>query len=295
MDRSLPRPTELGPLSAGSVVPAASASGQLEPARGATLLGVVAAVAVHAAIIVLSPREAAHAALSAQPVEMEIFEAPRPVAEPEPEPPQAPVAAMIAPVERRRAPEPVREPKREATQAPKAAEEAAPPPAVAATPAQAEKPSEPAPALVAAADAAGDASHSIVQSATGAMGGRGTAGSGVVGGTGTGIGPVGSKTGVVGGTGSGSAVPVTLSSKAWRCPWPEDAEYEDFDQQAVSIRVVVAEDGRVEKVEILRDPGFGFGRAARDCARKVRFNPAKDASGRSIRAVSPPINVHFVR
>jgi protein TonB len=139
----------------------------------------------------------------------------------------------------------------------------------------------------------GPSDHTIVQSATGAFSGRGTSGTGVPGGTGTGV--AGSKQGVVGGTGTGTAQPVTLSLKDWKCPWPEDAEYEDFDQQVVSIRVVVAEDGRVEKADIVSDPGFGFGKAARDCARRVRFNPAKDVQGRAIKAMSPPINVRFLR
>jgi outer membrane biosynthesis protein TonB len=267
----------------------ASTSSQLEPGRGATALGVVFALGVHLGVIALSPREAALAAVPAVPTEVEIF-VPPPPAEPEPEPPEPePVQAVMAV-----RPKPVvREaPKKEEAPPPKAAEEAPPPPA-APTPEVVEKPSEPAPALVAAAGT-GPSDHTIVQSATGSFGGRGTGGAGVPGGTGTGIG--GSKNGVVGGTGTSAAQPVTLSLKDWRCPWPEDAEYEDFDQQTVSIRVVVDVDGRVEKADVLKDPGFGFGRAVRDCALRQRaFVPAKDSSGRSIKAISPPINVRFVR
>ncbi len=308
MDRSLPRPTDdfvSLPSAASSIPTRAPSRDQLEPARGATLWGVLAAFAFHAGVIWLSPREAARAALSI-PVDMELFEAPLMEPEPkEPEPkleepppaPEPPVAAMLAPVERRRAPEPApAKPAQVKSEAPPPkAEEDVPPPAPAAAPAAEapEKLAEPAPALV-AAEGKGDASNSIVASAGGAFGGRGTGGAGVPGGTGTGA--VGSKQGVVGGTGTGgSATPVTLSLKDWKCAWPDEAEYEDFDQQVVSIRVVVAEDGRVESAEILKDPGFGFGRAARDCARRVRFNPAKDAGGRAVRAVSPPINVRFVR
>ncbi len=298
MDRSLSRPTDdiISSPSVESVPVSGVKRDQLEPTRGATLLGVAAALAFHVAFIGLSPREAARAAVPVT-VEIELFEAPPapelPL-EPEEPPPKAeePVAAMVVPVERRRLPEPVLA-KKEAAPPPKAEEDVPPPSAApAAVAEQPEKLSEPAPALV-AAEGAGDSSHSIVQSATGALGGRGLTGAGVVGGTGTGA--AGSKQGVVGGTGTGTAVPVTLSLKDWRCAWPEEAEYEDFDQQVVSLRVVVAEDGRVESAEIVKDPGFGFGRAARDCARRVRFNPAKDASGRAVRAASPPINVRFVR
>jgi protein TonB len=134
--------------------------------------------------------------------------------------------------------------------------------------------------------------HTIVQSTGGALSGKGLGGSGVPGGTGA---ASGSRQGVVGGTGTGSAQPVTLSLKNWKCPWPAEAEYEDFDEQVVSIKVVVAEDGHVEQAEIVSDPGYGFGRHARDCARRVRFNPAKDGAGRAIKAMSPPIVVRFVR
>jgi protein TonB len=292
---------EARPIERARGVEAPSASGELVrlnseqpvPARGATALGVAFALAVHLGVIALSPREAAQAAVEkAPPVEMEFIEPPPPPP-PEPEVPEEPVQAVMAP-ERR--PEPVVRPEpKKAEPPPKAAEDTPPPPAAepVAEPA-AEKPSEPAPALVAAPDANSTNDHTIVQSASGAFAGKGTGGSGVPGGTGTGA-AVGSRQGVVGGTGTGTATPVTLSLKDWRCAWPEEAEYEDFDQQLVSIRVVVAEDGRVEKADIVTDPGYGFGRAARDCARRVRFNPAKDASGRAVKAVSPPINVRFVR
>jgi protein TonB len=261
---------------------------QLEPSKGATALGVVFALGIHLGVIALSPREAALAAVQAPPTEVEIFvppPAPSPE-KPEPEPVQAVMVAKPKPV--------VREaPQKEKTPPPPKALEEAPPPPAAPTPEPVvEKPSEPAPALV-AAEGTGPSDHTIVQSATGSFGGRGNGGSGVPGGTGTGAG--GSRNGVVGGTGMNAAQPVSLSLKDWRCPWPEDAEYEDFDQQIVSIRVVVAEDGRVEKADIVTDPGFGFGKAARDCARRVRFNPAKDTQGRAIKAMSPPINVRFVR
>ncbi|MFT3928396.1 MAG: hypothetical protein QM778_38060 [Myxococcales bacterium] len=293
MDRSLSATTDDRLLSP-SVAPAERSSrSQLEPTRGATALGVVFAFGIHIGVIALSPREAALAAVPTAPCEVEIFEPPPPVV-PEPEQPQPePVHAVM--VERAK-PVVVREvPKQaEPTPPPKAAEELPPPAAAPAAPEPiVEKPSEPAPALVAAADS-GPSNHMLVQSATGALGGRGTAGAGVPGGTGTGA--VGSKQGVIGGTGLVTPQPITLSLKEWNCGWPEDAEYEDFDQQVVSLRVVVNADGRVEKADVLKDPGYGFGRAARDCALRLRaFVPAKDTSGRAIKAVSDPISVRFVR
>ena len=54
-------------------------------------------------------------------------------------------------------------------------------------------------------------------------------------------------------------------------------------------------DGSVEASEVVQDPGSGFAAAALRCARATRFTPATDADGRPIRAVSPPIRVHFYR
>jgi hypothetical protein len=41
--------------------------------------------------------------------------------------------------------------------------------------------------------------------------------------------------------------------------------------------------------------GFGFGPAARLCALRSRFEPARDVAGQPIAAHSPPIRVHFFR
>jgi protein TonB len=105
-----------------------------------------------------------------------------------------------------------------------------------------------------------------------------------------------------GGTGDGSASakhslarPVSLDQEAWSCPWPAEADAEQVDQQTVVIRVVVRADGRAERVEVVTDPGLGFGRAARACALGTRFQPARDSAGESIAAASPPIRVHFFR
>lgn len=92
----------------------------------------------------------------------------------------------------------------------------------------------------------------------------------------------------------GSAT-VSLAEDAWNCPWPKEAEAAHIDEQTAVIRVWVREDGRVETVHIVDDPGFGFGTAAAQCARSTRFTPARDASGKTIAAESPPIRVRFTR
>jgi len=89
--------------------------------------------------------------------------------------------------------------------------------------------------------------------------------------------------------------PVGLPSPYWSCPWPVEAENEAFSTQVAVIRVVVRADGSVQSAAVVVDPGFGFGEAARRCALRSRFVPAKDPWGRPTAATSPPIRVRFTR
>jgi periplasmic protein TonB len=103
-----------------------------------------------------------------------------------------------------------------------------------------------------------------------------------------------------GGTGDGTATrsrarAVGLDQAAWSCPWPAEADARQVDQETVVLRVAVGADGRADRVEVVDDPGFGFGRAARQCALGTRFEPARDPAGAPIAALSPPIRVHFFR
>ena len=103
-----------------------------------------------------------------------------------------------------------------------------------------------------------------------------------------------------GGTGTGGAVEsrsrlVSLDEAAWSCPWPAEADAQQVNEQTVVLRAAVRSDGRAERVDVVADPGFGFGAAARQCALATRFEPARDPSGQPIAALSPPIRVHFVR
>jgi protein TonB len=63
----------------------------------------------------------------------------------------------------------------------------------------------------------------------------------------------------------------------------------------VIVRAWVRADGSVEQASVVSDPGHGFGTAAINCTQHTRFNPARDAQGRPIRALSPPIRVRFTR
>jgi protein TonB len=88
---------------------------------------------------------------------------------------------------------------------------------------------------------------------------------------------------------------VLLDQSAWNCPWPAEADAEQVNEQTVVLQASVRADGRADNVAILNDPGFGFGAAARLCALRTRFEPARDGTGQPIVAKSPPIRVHFFR
>jgi len=91
------------------------------------------------------------------------------------------------------------------------------------------------------------------------------------------------------------ARPVMLDQSAWSCPWPAEADAEQVNEQTVVLQAGVRADGHAEHVDLLSDPGFGFGAAARMCALRTRFEPARDTAGQPIIALSPPIRVHFYR
>lgn len=254
-----------------------------------TFWGVLGASLIHAGVLAMAPPGAASTALPPGAYEVEMV-----LVEPAPEPQETPAEVVQAVVEKPR-PQPI-VPRRAAPEpeqvVPPQPEQAVPaePPVAASEPAA----PEPAPAIDSAAPAlvaseGSSSSHSIVHDAGGVFGangrGKSLAARGVPGGAGEGS-PSATR---------GTGYPVQLPLKEWRCPWPSEAEYEDFDEQVVAIQVLVAANGQVEKADILADPGYGFGRAARDCARRARFLPARDARGNAIRAQSPPIRVRFVR
>ncbi|HVO32024.1 MAG TPA: TonB family protein [bacterium] len=89
--------------------------------------------------------------------------------------------------------------------------------------------------------------------------------------------------------------PVALSAEDWNCPWPREADQENIDEQTAVVRVFVASNGAVTQASVVEDPGFGFGIAALSCAKRTRFEPARDHDGRAISAASPPIRVRFTR
>ena len=81
----------------------------------------------------------------------------------------------------------------------------------------------------------------------------------------------------------------------WSCShlFPSDADAPDT--AAVRVSVDVRPDGTPVQVNIVSDPGHGFGAAARRCAMSQRFQPALGLDGRAIAGRTPPFIVRFRR
>lgn len=116
--------------------------------------------------------------------------------------------------------------------------------------------------------------------------------------------PQATPAGMVGGTGSGHPAHATRTNRSrpprlaggtlWDCPFPSEAELESIDEAAVSLQIQVAPDGRVRHVNVVRDPGYGFGREARRCATRKHFEPGLDEGGNPVVATTH-VNVRFQR
>ncbi|MGE0326833.1 MAG: hypothetical protein AB7K71_22765 [Polyangiaceae bacterium] len=122
--------------------------------------------------------------------------------------------------------------------------------------------------------------------------------------------PVTSKDGVKGGEGTKSKPPPALppppkESKAraagargtnWSsCGFPAQADMEQIDFARVRLSVTVDPSGKATAVQVISDPGNGFGSLARSCAFRMRYTPALDPSGNAITASTPPFTVTFTR
>ncbi|AKV03818.1 Ferric siderophore transport system, periplasmic binding protein TonB [Labilithrix luteola] len=113
-------------------------------------------------------------------------------------------------------------------------------------------------------------------------------------------------TGVPGSTGTAPAPPRPsvdrsrgaglLGSDRWDdCPFPGEADSEQIDQAYVIIQVKVKADGTAETVTIVQDPGHGFGREARKCAMRKRYNTALDVEGNAVGGMTKPFRIKFER
>lgn len=69
---------------------------------------------------------------------------------------------------------------------------------------------------------------------------------------------------------------------------------EQIDRATVSLHVQVTAAGKVEKVTVTDDPGYGFGRVAKQCAFRKRWDPGFDRLGKPTEATAR-LRVQFQR
>jgi protein TonB len=113
-------------------------------------------------------------------------------------------------------------------------------------------------------------------------------------------------TGVPGGTGT-KPVPqlqaagpdrsrgIQLAGSAeWRCPFPPEADVDQVDDAYVTIQVTVGGNGKASRVNVVQDPGHGFGREARACGLRETYLPALDRDGNPVDATKS-FRIHFER
>jgi hypothetical protein len=79
------------------------------------------------------------------------------------------------------------------------------------------------------------------------------------------------------------------------CGFPAAAAVSKIDAAAVSLRVLVGVDGLPKAVQVLEEPGFGFGSAAARCAMARKYQPGTDDRGVPIASWTPPIRLRFLR
>jgi protein TonB len=77
--------------------------------------------------------------------------------------------------------------------------------------------------------------------------------------------------------------------------FPSEAYVADVRNAVVVVTVRVRPNGTAEAVRVVSDPGHGFGEAARECAFRSRYVPARDRAGNAITAETAPINVRFTQ
>lgn len=78
------------------------------------------------------------------------------------------------------------------------------------------------------------------------------------------------------------AARISNLSNLERCPFPPEADADQIDEAVVGIEVRVSTGGRAENVSITSDPGHGFGREAKKCALRERYETALDVDGNAI-------------
>ena len=110
--------------------------------------------------------------------------------------------------------------------------------------------------------------------------------------------------GTPGGTGPATAAPGPdrsriaglLGDTSWTdCPFPPEADSEDINETWVTIEVQVGVNGKAQQVTIIKDPGHGFARVARQCAMQKPFATQLDINGNPVAGKTKPFRIHFER
>ena len=96
-------------------------------------------------------------------------------------------------------------------------------------------------------------------------------------------------------TGPNLSRPAAPIAASWNCEFPPEADVEGIDNAVVQLTVVVSPDGHPKSVTVLRDPGNGFGQAARSCAFRKQFSAALDRGGVAVTMSTAPFTVRFTR
>jgi hypothetical protein len=102
-----------------------------------------------------------------------------------------------------------------------------------------------------------------------------------------------------GGDGAGSpdlSLPASLGGAVqWQCQWPErfNNGLNDGRKIVAHVAVEVDVDGTAVHARVTVDPGYGFGRTARDCALRGRYIPGRGAEGQITRAWTKSFLVIF--
>ncbi|HEV8551700.1 MAG TPA: energy transducer TonB [Polyangiaceae bacterium] len=110
-------------------------------------------------------------------------------------------------------------------------------------------------------------------------------------GTGTGAGPVAPPAPTVNLTRTAGPGPGDWND----CGFPPEAEAEGLNVAKVMVSVTVRSDGRARAVSVLKDPGYGFGSWARQCAMRKSYQTALNAQGQPVEQTTPPFTIRFTR
>ena len=91
--------------------------------------------------------------------------------------------------------------------------------------------------------------------------------------------------------------PARPRGSAWSCShlFPAAANEADVHHAVVTVVVAVSSSGRATAVNVVQDPGYGFGAAAKSCAMAQSYQAANDHAGTAVHGLTAPFSVRFTR